>query len=326
MNKKISWGAVFAVTATLASFTPMAMAQMQQSSMGGGMMGGYEDPMLTALTDINILVSDGLLPSICPAVGQTCFDNLKTAVKRGSKTYSKLVKDLTVLESEGDVGNMQKIIDFARMVPSFEVFNRLLSAADAMDAGDTEDALSALQSIVVKKGPFATMIKGLTMQVQSMSEELADQEDMMMNNAKQQQENRATRKAQEAERITMEKTSQIAPNMNGAGMYPQGSQSGMMGRPGMQRQTNPGIFYTPEMTRQFTDMQQNGGMMGNQPGIMPMQNMQGSGSMPPMNQGGMMPMNNPPPMMQPQMPMPSPTGGSVISTIGWLLSGIFGGR
>ena len=63
------------------------MGGMQQGGdmmgSGMGMMGGHEDPMLTALTDINALVSDGLLPSICSTAGQACFDNLKTAVKRG---------------------------------------------------------------------------------------------------------------------------------------------------------------------------------------------------------------------------------------------------
>jgi len=363
---------------------------------GMGMMGGHEDPMLTALTDIKFLV-DGLLPSICSTAGQACFDNLKTAVKRGSKTYSKLVKDLTALEDEGEIGSMQMVINFARMVPSFDIFNRLLSAADAMDAGDTEDALDALQSIVVKKGPFATMIKGIIMQLQSMSEELADQEERFTEDAQQRTADRAERKAQEAERRTAEKTMRDRMTVQGGPMGQQGTQEGQ----GDSNQYGPTGTdsrgqYAPRDPRSFNggqsnqraDMYQQGSQNGPQgqgqptggmmdQGMMPpqqggmgndsrvsmpypmpsvgmtqpmnmdqmraqaatggmpfnedmarnaMDGMQsGSGIMMPPN-GGPMPMMPPPPMNNPPAPMPAPTGGSVISTIGWLLGGLFGRR
>ncbi|MDO8582552.1 MAG: hypothetical protein Q7R63_00965 [bacterium] len=261
------------------------------NGMGGGMgmMGGHEDPMLTALTDIKFLV-DGLLPSICSTAGQACFDNLKTAVKRGSKTYSKLVKDLTALEDEGEIGSMQMVINFARMVPSFDIFNRLLSAADAMDAGDTEDALNALQSIVVKKGPFATMIKGIIMQLQSMSEELAYQEEQFTEDAEQRTADRAERKAQEVERRTAEKTMRDAMTVQGGPMGQQGTQEGQgdsnqYGPTGTDSGGRNSAGMYPGGPQGGSQGQGMNTMQGDMGGPMGRQGMQGRGQM---NQGNMM--------------------------------------
>ena len=130
--------------------------------MMGEMMGGHEDPMLTALMDINRIISEGLLPNVCSVVGESCFNNLKTAVKRGSKTYTKLVKDLTVLENSEEISSMQMVVNFLRMIPNFTTLNKLLTAADAADAGDMEDALSNLESVLSSaKGALRPMLKGV---------------------------------------------------------------------------------------------------------------------------------------------------------------------